>query len=89
MRFKVDENLPNEVARLLAEAGHDASTMLEEGIGGAPDEEIACRCLDEQRALITLDVGFEDIRLYPPDKYLGLVVLRWGAYSILKLHWAP
>ncbi len=76
MRFKVDENLPNEVARLLAEAGHDASTVLEEGIGGAPDEEIAWRCLDEERALITLDVGFADIRLYPPEKYLGLVVLR-------------
>jgi predicted nuclease of predicted toxin-antitoxin system len=29
MKFKVDENLPVEVAQLLREAGHDVLTVLE------------------------------------------------------------
>ncbi len=31
MDFKIDENLPIEVARLFAEAGHSGSTAMEEG----------------------------------------------------------
>ena len=31
MDFKIDENLPIEVARLFAEAGHSGSTSMEEG----------------------------------------------------------
>lgn len=34
MRFKVDENLPIEVAEMLRQAGHDAATVLEQHLGG-------------------------------------------------------
>jgi predicted nuclease of predicted toxin-antitoxin system len=44
MRFKVDENLPADVAAVLREAGHYASTVLEEGLGGALDSAIASVC---------------------------------------------
>jgi hypothetical protein len=37
MRFKIDENLPIDAAELLAAAGHDAHTVLQEGLGGNPD----------------------------------------------------
>jgi len=30
----------------------------------------------ERRALLTLDLGFADIRRHPPEEYSGLVVLR-------------
>ncbi len=33
MRFKVDENLPAEVAEALRALGHDADTVEEEGLG--------------------------------------------------------
>ena len=36
MRFKTDENLPAEVADLLADAGHDASSILGQDMGGTP-----------------------------------------------------
>jgi predicted nuclease of predicted toxin-antitoxin system len=78
MKFKVDENLPVEVADLLRAAGHDADTVLDEGLGGAADPALATLVRREDRALLTLGVGFADIRSYPPEDYAGLVVLRLG-----------
>jgi len=76
MRFKVDENLPSEVADLLKQAGHDSTAVLEEGLGGTRDPLIALVCRQESRALINLDMGFADIRHYPPGLLPGTVVLR-------------
>ncbi|MDE2780325.1 MAG: DUF5615 family PIN-like protein [Chloroflexota bacterium] len=76
MRFKFDENLPREMATLFANAGHDAVTVLDQQMGGDEDEDIAAVCLNEGRALVTLDLDFSDIRVYPPRRYPGLVVLR-------------
>lgn len=76
MRFKVDENLPDEVAELLRQAGHDATTIVEEALGGTRDPQISLVCQQESRALITLDMGFADIRYYPPNLLSGTVVLR-------------
>ncbi len=76
MRFKTDENLPGEAAELLRSAGHDALTVFEQSLGGEPDPDLASICRREQRALVTLDLGFADIRTYPPEEYQGLIVLR-------------
>lgn len=76
MKFKVDENLPVEVADLLREAGHDALTILEQEMGGTSDIEIAAVCRAEQRVIVTLDIGFGDIRAYPPAEHNGIIVLR-------------
>ncbi len=76
MKFKVDENLPTELTEILSDAGHDAVTILEEKMGGAPDEEIAALCRKEERAIVTLDTDFADLRSYPPAEYPGIVVFR-------------
>ena len=76
MRFKIDENLPVEVAELLREDGHEANTVLEQGLGGRGDPDIASICQREDLALITLDTDFSDIRSYPPEHFSGLIVLR-------------
>jgi predicted nuclease of predicted toxin-antitoxin system len=34
MRFKIDENLPAELAELLRVVGYDAATVVQEGLGG-------------------------------------------------------
>ncbi len=81
MRFKLDENLPSEMAALFAEAGHDAVTILEQQLGGAQDSSIALVCLREGRTLVTLDGDFADIRAYPPQLYPGIVVFRLGKQS--------
>jgi len=76
VKFKVDENLPVEVAQLLREAGHDAFTVMEQQMAGAQDRAIASACRKEGRALVTLDIHFADIRTYPPADFSGLIVLR-------------
>ena len=76
MKFKLDENRPVELAESLGKAGLDAVTVVAQDLGGRPDRDIISVCRNEDRALITLDVGFADIRLYPPESYPGLIVLR-------------
>ncbi len=76
MRIKVDEDLPRIVASLLAEAGHEAATVLGEGLGGTKDESLWPTLQQEQRLLVTADKGFGDIRRYPPGTHRGVVVLR-------------
>ena len=76
MKFKIDDNLPLDAAELLRLAGYDATTVIEEYLGGEKDVRIAAVCQQEKRALITLDNDFADIRTYPPQEYSGLIVLR-------------
>ena len=76
MKFKIDENLPIEVAQRLQEAGHDALTVLNQQLGGETDVNLAKVCQLENRVIITLDLDFADIRAYPPQVYAGLIVLR-------------
>jgi predicted nuclease of predicted toxin-antitoxin system len=78
VRFKVDENLPAEVAEALRQSGHDAITVLEQHRSGSADAHLAALCQQEGRALVTLDMDFADIRAYPPADYPGLIVLRLG-----------
>lgn len=76
MRFKIDENLPEDVASVLVGAGYDAVTVLRQELGGSDDASIARICKAENRILMTVDTGFADIRTYPPDDYPGIIVLR-------------
>ena len=76
MKFKVDEHLPIEVGSILTEAGHDAETVVGEALTGAPDPKLAEVALEERRALVSLDLDFADIRVYPPHEYPGIIVLR-------------
>ena len=76
MRVKLDENLPVQLKALFTASGHDAATVVDEGMGGAPDAEITSACIAEERVLITLDLDFADIRTYPPGEHSGIVVLR-------------
>jgi predicted nuclease of predicted toxin-antitoxin system len=76
MKFKIDENLPVEVAEVLRQAGYEAATVHDQNMVGEIDRTLALVCQSEQRALITLDTDFADIRTYPPGQYAGLVVLR-------------
>ena len=81
MQFKLDENLPVELANLFGEAGHDAVTVLDQGLGGAGDPDVASACLRERRAIVTLDTDFADIRTYPPHEYAGIVVFRLNSQA--------
>ena len=76
MRFKVDENLPGELAQLLRDTGWDALTVVDEQLSGTDDELIRKVCSSEDRTLLTFDRGFGDIRTLSPEGTPGFIVFR-------------
>ena len=69
MLFKLDENLPRTAARVLREHGHDALSALDQKMGGRPDAQLLEAAKLENRAFITLDLHFSDIRTHPPQPF--------------------
>lgn len=88
MKFKIDENLPVEVAERLRQEGYDALSVYEQYLGGSPDSDLASICQEEKRAIITLDTDFANIRTYSPKQFFGLIVLRLrrqDKFHVLKI----
>ncbi len=81
-RFKLDENLPLDAEALLRRAGHDVHTVLDEQLGGNPDPRIFAASQAEDRILVTFDLDFSDIRVYPLAGQAGIWVLRPHTQSI-------
>jgi predicted nuclease of predicted toxin-antitoxin system len=79
MRFKLDENLRTDVGKPLQDLGYDVATVYEQGLRGKEDHEIAEVCRAEERILISMDLDFSNVQMFPPDKYAGLIVLRLRA----------
>ncbi len=71
LRLLIDENVRREVADFLKE-NHNIKILA----AGTKDEVMAAVAAKEKRILITHDLDFANIFLYPPTKYAGIVVLR-------------
>lgn len=69
MRIKLDENLGESAAAALIDAGHDVCTVPAQGLSGCDDYSLAQRCAKEERALVSLDMGFANPYEFKPDKY--------------------
>lgn len=79
MKFKLDENLPVELLADLHAAGHEAQTVPDEELTGAPDPTVIERVRSEGRVLLTMDRGIANVRAYPPERYAGIILFRPGA----------
>jgi predicted nuclease of predicted toxin-antitoxin system len=76
LKFKIDENLPQEYAEILQEAGYSADTVSDEGLSGSADPIVFATCQFEGRILITLDLDFSNLTVYPPSTHHGIIVIR-------------
>jgi len=76
MKFKLDENLPIDAAKIFQEAGYDAVSVLDQSLQGCSDKTLISMCKKENRVLVTLDTDFANLLAYPPEKYPGIIVLR-------------
>ena len=76
MHLKLDENFGRQAADFLAAAGLEVETVLAEGLCRASDREVARRCRDEARCLVTLDLDFGNPLLFTPSEYSGIAVIR-------------
>jgi predicted nuclease of predicted toxin-antitoxin system len=81
LKFKLDENVPRRAGDLFADAGHDVSTVKDEGLVGEPDEIVARTAAAEGRMLVTLDKDLGDLRSFPPGTHPGIIVMRLGDQS--------
>jgi predicted nuclease of predicted toxin-antitoxin system len=76
VNIKIDENLPPDVAEVLRQDGHDVLTVFDQGLRSHTDPQVIAVCQAEGRTLISLDLDFSNILLFPPEKFAGLIVLR-------------
>ena len=73
MRFKLDENLPVELAVKMRGMGHDTDTVADEGLCGEPDPAVVEAASIADRVLLTLDKGIADAR---GERRAGVVLFR-------------
>ncbi len=76
MKFKLDENLPADLASDLTARGQDATTVSQQGLAGAPDNALLEAAQRENRVLLTLDKGIANVLKYPPKLFSGIVLFR-------------
>lgn len=75
-RFLIDEDLPHALVDAFKGAGYEAIHAREIGLRGAPDEQVAEYAQAHGLCLVSADLGFADVRIYPPAQHAGIVVLR-------------
>jgi len=77
MDIKLDENLGTiRVVTWLRQAGHDVTTVREQKLISAPDDELIDVCRREGRCLVTCDRGFGNRFRFNPSEYNGIVIIR-------------
>jgi len=89
LKFKIDENLPADYAAILRQAGFDADTVGDENISGADDPVVFRFSQAEDRALITLDLDFSNLKAYPCDSHGGIISLRIRTQDKTYVNWSP
>jgi hypothetical protein len=73
---KLDENMPDSVASILRDAGHDVALARDQQLAGAGDDRVLSVAVGEGRVLVSLDRDFTNILRHPPEHAAGIVVFR-------------
>lgn len=76
MKLKLDENLGYRWARQLRSGGHDVDTIRNEGLSGAPDDDVHAAAAADGRAPVSLDLDVANPLRFPPRRGPGIAVLR-------------
>jgi predicted nuclease of predicted toxin-antitoxin system len=77
LKFLVDEQLPQALARWLVERGHQVRHVAELGLGKADDIKITTLAKTEDLVVITKDADFIWLHAQDPKSF-SLIVLRLG-----------
>jgi predicted nuclease of predicted toxin-antitoxin system len=79
VKLKLDENLGRRGREILAAAGHDVCTVMDQLLTGAEDRTLIERCREEGRCLVSLDLDFANPLTFLPSRYPGMAILRLPA----------
>jgi len=82
VKFKIDENLPFILKKLIEGHGkNEVDSVYHENITGIDDKSLIVHCLKEKRVLITLDTDF----MKTTDDNYGIIVLRLKAQLLRSM----
>jgi predicted nuclease of predicted toxin-antitoxin system len=84
--FLIDECVGFPTANLLRELGYSVITANDALLNGEPDSEILRQAIKEKRILVTEDIEFGNIILYPPKTHYGIILLRFRHRSENEIH---
>lgn len=76
MHVKVDEDLPPLIAEWLRDRGYEASTVVEQGMGGWKDAPLWAAVQRAGDLFLIADKGFGNIRDFPSGSHNGVLLLR-------------
>ncbi len=76
LKFLTDENIYPSTIELLRSYSLDVIDIKELGLAGISDREIMDFAKKEGRIVISLDLHFANIFLFPPNECPGIIVIR-------------
>lgn len=76
-----DENITPDVARGLAERGHDVRSVRDDGLVGRPDVEVLETATRQGRVVVTHDLAFGRSAIRTGASFVGIVYIRPGHIS--------
>ena len=86
-KFLIDEDMPRSTAGVLREDGYGATDVRDIGLAGHKDPEIFSRAQAMDAVLITADLEFGNLLLFPLGSHTGIIVTRTpNQMSIRQLH---
>lgn len=77
IKFLSDECVGLPTINLLRELGYSVITAEEANLNGNTDFEVLKCAIKKRRVLVTEDVDFGNIILYPPKLHHGIILLRF------------
>ena len=78
MHIKIDEDLPAHAVQRLRDNDYDASSVLDQDMGGWKDPWLWQAVQAHGQFLVTADKGFGNIRVYPPGNSWWCALAKTG-----------
>jgi len=85
MQLFADESTPYNLIQHFRNSGIEVITVKEKGLSGAEDEKVLKFAVDNKLTLLTADLDFGNILLYPPATHLGVIVIRYSPRVTIQL----
>lgn len=85
MKFLIDADIPRSVAELLSSKAHDVLDIRDVTPFDVRDSTVYRLVKKQGRILITRDLDFSNILLYPPPINGGIIVLRTHLLSVAEM----
>jgi len=77
MKFFLDTNIPYSALEIFEKPNLESQHARDAGLNRAGDAEIMGYAIKTNSILVTKDLGFANVNLFPAESHHGLIVLRF------------